>query len=162
MTRNLQKIEWDFSFTSAITTLLILTYITQIVRLKFGKLRKRNRLTLMIHISFLLDLTALQIRTVAEILMVMYNTPGQYLISYMLNTFATEFFLIAVLIQILEWNLIASMVKFQASRTQAELGVEKSDFNLQERRMARFNMVLICTFSLFISAKIGLALVVYI
>ena len=76
-----------------------------------------------------MNLFALLIYSVTEIVMVIYDLSGEILIGYSLNTFATEFYLIAVLIQILEWNLIASMVKFQASRSQGDLGVEKYDFN---------------------------------
>ena len=114
MTNNINKKEWDFSFTLSLTVLLILLYFTQSVRLKFGLLNKRNRLTLIIYVSFLLNLVALLIRAVAEILMLNYGVKEDFLIRYAMNAAAMQFYVTAVLIQILEWNLIANMVKFQA------------------------------------------------
>ena len=112
MTEYIQKREWDFSITLSLTVLLILLYFTQCVRLKYAPLTKRNRLTLPIYISFLLNLIALLIRAIIEIIMLNRGVQEDFLIRYAMNSAAMQFYVTAVLIQILEWNLIANMVKF--------------------------------------------------
>lgn len=54
--------QWDFSVTSAILTTLMVLFLANIIRLSYMPYVTRNRLTLTIWWSMLLNLVALQIK----------------------------------------------------------------------------------------------------
>ena len=59
--RNEENLSWDFSILSGIVLALITFYIIQIVRLHFMPQETRNKITMKIWWSILLNLIALQI-----------------------------------------------------------------------------------------------------
>ena len=61
--------EWDFAFTISLTFILSLLYLTQSVRIYYSALNKRNKLTILIYLSFCLNLLTLTVRLVFEVLL---------------------------------------------------------------------------------------------
>ena len=53
--------EWDFSVINGILLSMITLYIAQCIRVKFMPIEKRNKLTMIIWWSILLNLIALEI-----------------------------------------------------------------------------------------------------
>ena len=112
--RNEENLSWDFSILSGIVLALITFYIIQIVRLHFMPQETRNKITMKIWWSILLNLIALQIQNIVITTLEYQQTSGSVssLTSYAINSTACFFFTNAIMLQIFEWDMLFTMIKF--------------------------------------------------
>ena len=106
--------EWDFSIVTGLIMSLSVIYLIHCVRLYHMPQETRNRLTMIIWWSLLLNLLALQIENT---IMLALDISVQYiseLWGYALNSTACFFFTNALMLQTFEWDLLGSMIVFQS------------------------------------------------
>ena len=88
--------------------------------------------------------------------MVYFGIAKNQLLRYSLTTIQAQVFVTASIIQLLEWDLIASMVKFQSERHANLLDVHREDFNKLEKRIFRKVRVAIFVITFYHFTKIVL------
>ena len=129
---------WDFSIVTGLIVSLSTMYTIQCVRLLHMPIETRNRLTMTVWWSLLFNLIALEIE---DIIMLALNFNQAYQSEnwkYALNSSACFFFTNAIIYQILEWDLLGSMIKFQAQYPVSQLNVVRDKFNQRERLKIKF------------------------
>ena len=100
---------WDFSIATGCIMLIIIGYLTQIVRLSFWPLETRNRLTMTIWWSILLNMITLEIKQII-LLTCWVNEEDNELIDYSITSIADFFFVNAIMLQCFEWDLLQQMI----------------------------------------------------
>ena len=103
--------QWDFSIITGILLACITLYFAQCVRLYFMPLETRNKLTMIIWWSILLNLVALQFQYTVLISISEAERSINELTCYALDSFACFFFTNAVMLQVFEWDLLGSLIK---------------------------------------------------
>ena len=124
--------------TTGFTCSLAIIYLVQCIRLTFMPKDQRNKLTMTIWWSILLNLVALEIKNIVMICLNISEDSISELLSYSLNSIACFFFTNAIMLQTFEWDLLGSMIIHQKKYKVSELNVVKDEFNKDEDRKVRW------------------------
>mgnify|MGYP007082967063 CR=1 FL=1 len=106
--------QWDLSITTGFTVGLIVIYLVQCVHLYHMPMETRNKLTMTIWWSILLNLIAWEIKNIILFCLALKTDCISALTSYALGSTACFFFTNAITLQTFEWDLLGSMIYFQA------------------------------------------------
>ena len=109
-----QNIQWEFCITTGILVTLIVVYLAQCVRLSHMPVKTRNKMTMTIWWSILLNLVSFQVRNVIMILLDIKNKSCNELTNYALESITCFFFTNALMFQTFEWDLLGAMIIFQS------------------------------------------------
>lgn len=107
---------WDFSIIASINFCIFLLLLGRICLTKYQSATKRNRLTFRIFGWLIANQIVVQLKQTVEVVLTVVKKEDDQLLRYTIAAIESQIFVTACFIQLLEWHLIAFMVKFQSSR----------------------------------------------
>ena len=129
-----QNYQWDFAVTTGMNVALAVCYLVQCVRRNHMPCETRNKLTMTIWWSIFFNLVALLVKNIIMLNLRLTSKSVGELSSYGLNSTACFFFTNAIMLQTFEWDILGSMIKFQAEHCVNELNVVKDTYNALENK----------------------------
>lgn len=105
---------WDFSIVTSVNLCIILLLTVRLCHLRHQSALKRNKLTFGLHQWFIFNQIVVQLKATFQILIDFLGYSNSEYLKYLLTTIEAQVFVSASFVQLLEWHLIASLVKFQS------------------------------------------------
>ena len=108
------KYAWAESIFISLTIYMILFYIWHFVRINYDKKKTKNKCTLVPFLFNTIGLLALLIKFCIDPFFSYACQVSSRVFEYCTGSFACEFYLTAIMIQIYEWDVVRFQIYFQS------------------------------------------------